>query len=95
MKNYFHSLTLGLDYKDFKESTVLQGADTSIDAPINYLNWSIQYEGTLLNKRGRTKFSIGTRFGIRGLANDSQEFENTLVEVTSLASFLLQVRRLL
>ena len=38
--NFFHSLTLGADYKDFNESVALQGPDT-LNTPISYLPFSL------------------------------------------------------
>ncbi|MEW6677413.1 MAG: ShlB/FhaC/HecB family hemolysin secretion/activation protein [Pseudomonadota bacterium] len=69
---YFHSLTLGMDYKDFDETTVLQGTDSS-NTPISYLPFSLGYDGTLQGSRSQTQFSAALNFAFRGLADDEVE----------------------
>ncbi|MCW5623138.1 MAG: ShlB/FhaC/HecB family hemolysin secretion/activation protein [Burkholderiales bacterium] len=78
-QNFFHSLTLGVDYKDFKENILLQGAD-SIATPVAYAPLSAQYSATRLSgtnkRRHRTVFDTGVGFLIRGLVADQQQFSN-------------------
>ena len=74
-QRYTHSLTLGVDFKDFNESILLQGAD-ALNTPISYVPWSIQYGGTRFGEEAQTRFSAGVTFGIRGLGNDADEFDN-------------------
>jgi hemolysin activation/secretion protein len=69
--SYFHNVTLGADYKNF-DNTV--GID--IETPIDYINWTAQYKGTLVSEAARTNFGIGANFGIRGLVNNENEFSN-------------------
>ena len=73
-QRYSHSLTLGADYKDFRESIVLAGADT-LNTPIAYVPWTIQYSGTRTSGDAHTQFGTGVTFGIRGLGNEPSEFE--------------------
>lgn len=75
LENYFHSLTLGVDYKDFKETTVLQGAD-SFNTPIAYLPFYIGYDGTLRGPSYESQATMGLTFSLRGVGNDEQEFED-------------------
>lgn len=72
---YSHSLTLGGDYKDFDEAIELVGAD-SLDTPIDYTKFSAQYSGNLIGEQALTRFSTGVNFGVRGLGNDEDEFED-------------------
>ncbi|MEQ6341181.1 MAG: ShlB/FhaC/HecB family hemolysin secretion/activation protein [Gammaproteobacteria bacterium] len=65
---YFHSLSLGFDYKDFKENVTLLGAD-SIRTPISYLPFSVQYNATIQGDRGVTQADVGLNFALRGLAD--------------------------
>lgn len=69
---YFHTLTLGMDYKDFDETVNLLGADSS-NTPISYLPFSLAYEGTLRGERSTTQFTSTLNFSIRGLADDEVE----------------------
>lgn len=75
MADYFHSATLGVDYKDFKEDLNLIGADT-IATPIAYLPFMAQYSGNLRGKESMTNFDLGVHFSVRGLGNDQQQFED-------------------
>lgn len=75
LDDYFQSLTLGVDYKDFKEDLNLIGADT-IKTPISYLPFMVQYASSLKGKESLASFNIGVNFSVRGLGNDQQEFEN-------------------
>ncbi len=67
------SVSLGADYKDFKES-ILSGADAAANTPISYLNWSLGWNGSELAERSRTDLGLTANFGIRGLANGEEEF---------------------
>ena len=73
--NHFHSLTLGVDYKEFKEDVILVGSD-NLKTPITYMPFSIQYDNTIRKEKSITSFGIGSTFGLRGLINDQTEFEN-------------------
>lgn len=75
LDNYFHSVTLGADYKDFSESIALQGSD-SLNTPISYLMFATQYAGTWLTEGATTHLTIGVNFALRGLGNTQKEFEN-------------------
>ena len=74
-RGYFHSLTLGVDYKDFDETVELIGADT-LDTPIKYINFSTQYKGTWSTEQARTSFGVNANFGVRGLVNDEDDFDD-------------------
>jgi hemolysin activation/secretion protein len=71
---YFHSVSLGGDYKDFADS-ILQPEGPPDRTPIRYMNWSVQYSGTVRTERTLTSFNFGPSFGIRGVGNDPEEFE--------------------
>ncbi|MBI3545018.1 MAG: ShlB/FhaC/HecB family hemolysin secretion/activation protein [Gammaproteobacteria bacterium] len=67
-KQYFHSLSLGIDLKDFRENVVLQGAD-SVETPIRYLSFSIAYNASLPGETASNQFSASLNFSLRGLAD--------------------------
>ena len=75
LENYFHSATLGVDYKDFKEDLILLGND-KIRTPIAYTPFLAQYSGTVRGKASLTNFNVGLHFSVRGLGNDQLQFEN-------------------
>ncbi len=74
LEKYFHSATVGVDYKDFKEDLNLIGAD-KITTPISYLPFLVQYNGSLRGEESLASFDLGLHFSIRGLGNKQQEFE--------------------
>lgn len=69
---YFHTLTLGVDYKDFDETVTLLGTDSN-STPISYLPFSLAYEGTVQGARSLTQFTGALNFSLRGLADDTVE----------------------
>lgn len=73
--DFFHSLTLGADYKDFNESVTLQGADT-LNTPISYLPFSARYEAMWRDGGTRTRLGVGATLSLRGVGNEQQEFED-------------------
>ena len=73
-RDWFHTLTWGVDYKDFKEGLNLIGSDT-LNTPITYYPFSIRYDHTRRQKRSVTNYGLGTTFGLRGL-NDQVEFND-------------------
>lgn len=75
LTDYTHTATLGVDYKDFKEDLNLLGND-SLKTPISYLPFMAQYSGNLRGKESLLSFNTSINFGIRGLANDEQQFED-------------------
>ncbi|MEX2481317.1 MAG: POTRA domain-containing protein, partial [Gammaproteobacteria bacterium] len=72
---FYQSLTLGGDYKDFGESIDLLGADT-LNTPINYHVWNALYSGVYLGDDADTEVSIGLTVALRGLGNNTREFQD-------------------
>lgn len=70
---YFHSLALGVDYKDFLENIHLD-SEQVLATPIRYMNWSIMYSGTLRGNISTTISELGANLGVRGLVNDASQF---------------------
>ena len=67
-KQYFHSLSLGMDVKDFKESVVLLGAD-GVNTPIRYVPFSLAYSASLPGNTVTSQFSTTLNFSLRNLAD--------------------------
>ncbi|MPZ43707.1 MAG: BamA/TamA family outer membrane protein [Betaproteobacteria bacterium] len=73
---WYHSVTLGLDYKDFSETVSLIGAD-SFDTPISYAPLIAQYNATAIAPGSLTQLDASATAGVRGLlGNNDAEFEN-------------------
>ena len=75
LDHYFHSMIAGIDYKNFEENLNLVGADT-INTPIDYIPFTLQYNSSLRGKESLASFNLGANFAIRGLGNEPGEFEN-------------------
>ncbi len=74
-EDYLHSLTLGFDYKDFDQGVSLVGQDTG-HTPIHYAPFMLGYDGTWSTGQSLTSLSAAGHFSIRGLGNNSQEFDD-------------------
>ncbi len=74
-KSYAQAVTIGFDYKDFKDATGL-GLNSSIKTPVSYLPLSFAYSSSLTDKWGLTVFSSGLNMVFRGLYTNQEEFEN-------------------
>lgn len=71
----YHSLTLGLDYKDFKEN-VAQPGTPGIQTPIRYIPASVTYSGSQADAHGEWQFSDGLVLGLRGAGSDELAFDD-------------------
>ncbi len=66
--DYTQVAILGVDYKDFNQQV------EAAEQPIRYVQWSAQYNATLLGEKSLTSFNLATDFGIRGLVNNEDKF---------------------
>lgn len=74
-KGYFHSLSLGLDYKHFTQDLTI--GDSIVSSPVSYWPFSISYSATSLGKHYETALSAGVTFSFRGTsAQEEFEFDN-------------------
>lgn len=72
--DYFHSLTLGADYKDF-EDRIVQPDGLTDATPMEYVNWSAAYGLSWRGEAERmTSLTASLNFGLRGIGNSSDEF---------------------
>ncbi|QWF72256.1 ShlB/FhaC/HecB family hemolysin secretion/activation protein [Methylomonas paludis] len=75
LESYFHSATLGADYKSFKEDLHLQNSK-GILTPIEYMPFLVQYSGNFRAKEYFGSLDLGLHFGVSGLVNNQAQFEN-------------------
>lgn len=73
--SYYHSLTLGADYKDFDETVSLLGAD-GFNTPISYASFMFGYDGTYQTDMSQSQANLALNFAPRGLGNTEREFSN-------------------
>lgn len=72
-KAFSHNLTLGMDYKDFKETTTLLGAD-SFNTPISYIPFLIGYTGNLVTAESTTKLDLNFIFSTKSFMHNEEQF---------------------
>ena len=71
--NRFQLLTLGVEYKDMKDS-VQAGEGAGFDTPITYLPMSLGWTGAFRQPAGDWQLGATLSGGLRGLVNRQQEF---------------------
>jgi hemolysin activation/secretion protein len=86
--DFYHSFTLGADYKDFKQDVLLQGAD-AVSSPVQYPALTVAYSASwyapagnmqrasaaVAGGRSSTTLDLGVTFTARGLGGiDANEF---------------------
>lgn len=71
---YYHSVTAGADYKDFKETVNLLGAG-GFNNPIAYVAFMLGYDGTYQTYTSQAQFNFTANFAPRGLGNSEFEFK--------------------
>jgi hemolysin activation/secretion protein len=76
-KNFFQSVSFGLDYKHFDQDIVLAPGTAPITAPITYYPITVNYNGTWVEKESLTEFNAGLVFHVRGMGSAPAEFENS------------------
>ena len=69
---FYHSLTAGIDYKDFGESVAL-GADRS-SAPLKYFPFTLAWRGDWSSERAKSYLSASGTFNIRELGDGLDRF---------------------
>ncbi len=74
LPDFYHSLTAGVDYKDFQENVRPVGSDET-ETPIQYLPFLAQYTGSYRTDESFTALDLGMHFSVRGVGNDQAQFE--------------------
>lgn len=67
-----HSVTLGADYKDYKDTQRFLGQDNNL--PITYLPFTLGYDLNLDGAQSQTRIGLSTVFSLRGVVSDEAEF---------------------
>lgn len=71
---FYHNLSVGADYKHFKENVIL-GTDF-VASPITYYPFSLNYGAGWTTKRSFSELNGGVTFHFRGTGSDPQEFDD-------------------
>jgi hemolysin activation/secretion protein len=75
MGDFNHTAVLGFDYKDFEETTGMDGSE-KIKSPISYFPFSVAYNASLRDSGGFTSFNAGVNMAFRGAVTDPRQFED-------------------
>ena len=67
-EKFSHSVTLGVDYKDFRDDTLLAGSNTG-HTPISYMPFSVGYNASSSDAGGMTSANLTANFQLRGVAD--------------------------
>jgi hemolysin activation/secretion protein len=73
-KDFYHSLTLGFDYKHFDENVVIGFDETA--TPVTYYPLSLGYTATWMGQGRLTELNAGVNFHLRGTGSSQLEFDN-------------------
>lgn len=72
-ENFFHSISFGIDYKHFGQTSRI--GDSSFDTPITYYPLVVSYGATWQTEQSTTQFSAGVTTNLRGLGSGFDEFD--------------------
>ncbi|KGM30588.1 ShlB/FhaC/HecB family hemolysin secretion/activation protein, partial [Inquilinus limosus] len=72
LPDFYHTLMLGMDWKDFGESQEFGGIQSK--TPITYTTATIEYNATRPDAQGLTTASLSATFGLRGLGDPDDKF---------------------
>lgn len=71
---YAHNITLGVDYKDFQDTTGFT-TGTGFTTPVKYVPLSFSYSSSLADSWGGTRLSSGLNLLMRGLVTEQEQFQ--------------------
>ena len=75
-KDFYHSVSLGLDYKHFTQQTTTPGGSSQISlTPVTYYPLSAAYNGTWVGKGYETDLNGSVNLALRGTGSDEADFE--------------------
>ena len=72
-KDFFHSVSLGFDYKHFEQDVLIAG--TTSTTPITYFPLSASYSGTWIGKGYETDMDASANLHFRGMGSSPEQFE--------------------
>jgi hemolysin activation/secretion protein len=79
-KDFFHSLSFGIDYKNVQQNLNL--GTSTIATPLTYYPLNATYSATWLKKGSETDLNAGVTFNMRGLGSQDTAFDNSRFDAT-------------
>lgn len=74
-ENFFHSISMGIDYKHFGESIAQQGT-LEFSTPVTYVPMVVNYNATWQREGDTTQLNAGLTYGLRGFGSTRDDFDN-------------------
>jgi hemolysin activation/secretion protein len=71
--NFFHTLSVGFDYKHFDQTVTLGG---SFQSPVTYYPVVANYSATFQREQSTTQLDAGVTYNLRPLSSDPTDFDN-------------------
>lgn len=72
-EKFFHTATLGVDYKNFGQAVnLIEGG--SFNTPVSYMPFTVGWDGNWVGKSRTTRLGLSLNFHVRGLVGDDEEF---------------------
>ncbi len=72
-KNFYHSVSLGFDYKHYEQDVLIAGQNTT--TPITYFPFSASYSATWTGPKSETDLNGSVNLHLRGLGSGEEEFD--------------------
>jgi hemolysin activation/secretion protein len=72
--NFFHTLSVGLDYKHFDQTVALGGS--GFESPVTYYPVVATYGATFQNEKFTTQLNASLTWNVRPLSSDPTDFDN-------------------
>jgi hemolysin activation/secretion protein len=72
-KDFFHSITLGLDYKHYTQNLTIAGNE--VLTPVTYYPLSLDYSASWTAPKSLTVLNTAMTFNLRGIGSDEAEFD--------------------
>ena len=82
LESFFHTLSIGADYKHFAQTVGSSGA-TGFSTPVTYFPVVASYTATRQAEGALTQLVASTTFGLRGLGSDPNEFDAKRYKATA------------
>jgi hemolysin activation/secretion protein len=72
-EKFYHSVSLGIDYKRFTEDLEIEGS--TLQAPTEYVPVGANYSAAWDGQHGDTEMNLGVNMNLRGLGSSIEEFQ--------------------
>lgn len=72
-QNFFHTLSVGIDYKDFDQNITLGGS--ALATPVTYYPFNATYSASWQGDRSLTQLDAGFTIDVRGLGSNPAAFD--------------------